>query len=231
VTTARASAGVVEEAAPERRSVGLLGFLLPSATMVALLGVTLIVLLTPAWVHTAMDLAGGGIPGVAPSAARAVSDATVADLLLGGDFSVTLPDGSPAYTPDEASHLRDVRVVLYVFLALAVAATILVVATLTQRQRDYRSWRAVALGGAALVGMLAVLGVVAAVAFGLAFEVFHRLLFPGGNWAFPADSNLIRLYPIAFWQLSVAALGLLAGGAGALTWWIGRRRAASLRHR
>jgi uncharacterized membrane protein len=79
--------------------------------------------------------------------------------------------------------------------------------------------------------MLAVLGVVAAVAFGLAFEVFHRLLFPGGNWAFPADSNLIRLYPIAFWQLSVAALGLLAGGAGALTWWIGRRRAASLWHR
>lgn len=228
VTTARAAAGEIEDRAHRGRSIGWLGYLLPPATVLALLGVALGLLLTPFWVHAAIDLSGGGLPGLPAAAAHSTSDRTVSELVFGGDFTVALPDGSPAYTTDEAGHLRDVRVVLYAFLSLAAASAALVLAAVGRRSQDRQIWRAISRGSAALVVGLVVLGAFAAVAFGLAFEIFHRLLFPGGNWAFPADSNLIRLYPIGFWQLSAAALGVLAGAAGLMVWLIGRDRAASV---
>ena len=224
MTTARTTAGEMEQAAAEQRSIGWLGYVLPPATMLALLAVALVVLLTPVWVHAAMDLSGGGLPGQPPSTAHSVSDQIVSHLLLGGEYDVVLPDGSPAFTDNEAAHLRDVRFVLYAFLALAVGAAFLVIATVVRRPRDVARWQAVSRGGAGLVIALVIVGSFAALAFGVAFELFHRLLFPGGNWAFPADSNLIRLYPVGFWQLSAAALGVLAGAGGVIVWLIGRRR-------
>jgi len=72
---------------------------------------------------------------------------------------------------------------------------------------------------------LLVAGAFAAVAFGIAFELFHRVLFPGGNWAFdPAQSNLVRMYPLGFWQLSAAAYGCLAIAGGTVVWLFARRR-------
>jgi hypothetical protein len=58
--------------------------------------------------------------------------------------------------------------------------------------------------------------------------MFHRILFPGGNFSFPADSLLIQLYPYAFWQLSAGALGVLGIVGGLVVWWLARRRARSL---
>ncbi len=43
-------------------------------------------------------------------------------------------------------------------------------------------------------------------AFGLFFEKFHMILFPQGNWAFPADSLLILLFPEIFWKFELALL-------------------------
>jgi uncharacterized membrane protein len=71
-----------------------------------------------------------------------------------------------------------------------------------------------------------IVGVLGFVAFDPLFELFHRVFFPGGNWEFPADSNMIRLYPYAFWQLTAAALGALCVIGGGLVWWLARRRAA-----
>lgn len=76
--------------------------------------------------------------------------------------------------------------------------------------------------------VIGVLGGFALLAFGVAFELFHRVLFPGGNWAFPADSLLIRLYPYEFWQLSATAFGALAMLGGASVWYLARRRARAL---
>ncbi|MGH2499892.1 MAG: DUF1461 domain-containing protein, partial [Candidatus Limnocylindria bacterium] len=54
----------------------------------------------------------------------------------------------------------------------------------------------------------ALIALLAAVAFEPMFLLFHRLLFPQGNFLFdPATSNLIRLYPEAYWYLLSAALG------------------------
>jgi uncharacterized membrane protein len=76
--------------------------------------------------------------------------------------------------------------------------------------------------GLVVVGVLGVGGLVAA------FSLFHEVFFPGGNWSFPADSNLIRLYPEPFWELSAVALGILASIGGIAVWYLARRRAAAL---
>ena len=78
-------------------------------------------------------------------------------------------------------------------------------------------WRAP--GGAALLlvragaliaaGIVAVIGVAAAVAFDPLFLLFHDVFFPQGNFLFdPATSNLLRLYPEWYWQGITAGVGL-----------------------
>ena len=108
------------------------------------------------------------------------------------------------------------RSCFYGFMILAVASLVFVLVALVRAPRDAARWTAVGRGGIWLIVAMVVLGVFAFVAFDAAFTLFHEIFFPGGNWAFPADSNLIRLYPEPFWELSAAALG----GSGSL----GRRR-------
>lgn len=214
---------------PAERSAGavLRSLLLAAATVVLLLAVSLLPLLTPPFIHAALSASGGAAAGATLEQSQALSDRTVAELLFGpGTFAIAGPDGAPLYGADEAAHLRDVRLVLYAFLGLAFVAALVLGAAIARRRADPTLWRAIAWGGAALVVGLAAAGVFAALAFGVAFELFHRLLFPGGNWAFdPAHSNLVRLYPLGFWQLSAAAYGGLAIAAGTAAWWFGRRRA------
>lgn len=196
--------------------------------MVVLVAISVLILMLPLWVHFGIDWSGGSVPGGAAADAHRISDDTVRQLLFGGDFVITAPNGSAMYTAEEAGHLADVRGVLYLFLGLAVASVALLVAGLRSGRGDAARWRAVGRGAIVLVGSLIVLGVVGALAFSVAFEMFHRILFPGGNWAFPADSNLIALYPYAFWQLSAAALGVLVLVGAAIVWFVARRRAAAL---
>jgi hypothetical protein len=228
VTTAHAPAAVADQTARARRTPGWLGFALPPATLIALVGLALVLLVTPVWVNSAIDLAGGSVSGGNAIDAHSASDATVRDLLFGGDFAVIGPDGNALFTRDEAAHMADVRIVLYAFLLLALVSATAVVAALTRAPRDPTRWRAVARGAAILAVAVIALGVTGALAFSFAFELFHRLLFPGGNWAFPEDSNLIRLYPMTFWQLSAAAIGVLALAGAAVVWMLARRRAAAL---
>jgi hypothetical protein len=229
MSTLQASAEV-RRAPAERLAVrSALQPLVAAATAIALLGAALLLLFTPVWVHAALTLSGGGAWLGSDQLARSLSDRTIAELLLGpGAFAFAGPDGRPFYSADEQAHMRDVRLVLYAFLVLVATAVAVVVAAVLRRGRDAATWRGIARGGASLAVALLVAGAFAAVAFGAAFELFHRLLFPGGNWAFPADGNLIRLYPLGFWQLSSAALGALGIGGGLVTWLVARRRAERL---
>ena len=217
--------------APARQGRGWLGWLLPPATALVIVVAAVLVLTTPVWMHFAIPAAGASLPGDSTEEALAVSDQTVSQLLFGpGDFRIVTPNvhkpGRPVtvYTPDEAAHLRDARAVLYLFVALALAALVLIVAALVHRPRDARRWRAVARGGAGLAVGTVVVGVLGFIAFDAAFELFHRIFFPGGNWEFPADSNMIQLYPYAFWQLTAAALGVLCVFGGGLVWLFARKR-------
>ena len=202
---------------------------LPPATAIVLIALALLVLFTPPWVHFAIGASGGAGWAPSPVVAYELSDRTIAELLLGpGTFAISGPDGAALYTPEEAGHLRDVRLVLFAFLALALASAALVGWSLLRHRAEPATWRALARGGAALSVGLLVIGITAAVAWGLAFELFHRLLFPGGNWSFAETSNLVRLYPVGFWQLSAAGLGGLGIAGGTLAWLVGRRRARAL---
>ena len=194
---------------------------MPPAIAVVILAAALLLLMTPLWMHLALTASGGTAAAATPDAALQLSDRTVAELFVGpGTFS--------DYAAGEAGHMRDVRLVLLGFLALAVAGTAFLAWRIRRAPSDPGTWRSMARGSAALAVVLVVVGVLAALFFDLAFEAFHRIFFPGGNWAFPPDSLLIKLYPYAFWQLSAGALGLLGIGGGLVVWSLARRRARKL---
>lgn len=210
----------------ERRA-GALSVIVAPSTVLVLMALTLLLLLTPLWVHGAISLSGAGGSLATPEQALRLSDQTVAELLFGpGTFTFAGPDGGSFYTAAEAAHMRDVRGVLFAFLTLALVAAVVIGLSFARRRSEAATWRAVARGGAALAVGLVVAGIIGALAFGLAFELFHRLLFFGGNWAFPPDSNLIKLYPFSFWQLSAGAFAVLGIAGGFVAWLIGRRGAA-----
>jgi hypothetical protein len=191
------------------------------ATAVSLLALALVLLLTPAWTHWAISAAGGTRAATSPGEVLALSDRTIAELLVG-------PGTFVDFRPDEAAHLRDARLALWSFLALAGVSATFVGVTLWRSTADASVWRAVGRGGAALAAALVVVGVFAVLAFDAAFELFHRLLFPGGNYTFDASSRLVQLYPLGFWQLCAAAMGVLGIAGGLLVWRLASGRAARL---
>jgi uncharacterized membrane protein len=66
--------------------------------------------------------------------------------------------------------------------------------------------------------------IVGVVAFDPLFELFHRVFFPQGDWAFdPGSQRLVQLYPFRFWQVMAAALGVLSVLLGVARWAVGRR--------
>ncbi len=199
--------------------------LVPLATIAAVVALALLPLLTPLVMHPLLD-AGDAHRwlGVTPDVAHAVSDATVADLMLGGAFAVTGPDGAPFYTTDEIAHLHDARILLWLVMGTGVAAGIVLGMRLARGVDRAATWRGIARGGAiAALGAIGI-GVVGLLAFEPLLELFHRVFFPGGNWAFDPDaSRLVRLYPYAFWQLAATGLGVGVVALGTLAWAVGRR--------
>ncbi len=202
--------------------------LLSLATAISILAVALVLLITPIWTHFALGAAGSLAPSGGGQAAVVASDQTISALITFGSFDFAAADGSPMFTADEQGHMHDVQIVLYGFLILAVASLVFVVITLSRAPRDAARWKAVGRGGIWLIVAMVVLGVFAFVAFDTVFTLFHEIFFPGGNWAFPADSNLILLYPEPFWELSSAALFGLSVIGAVIVWFVARRRAAAL---
>ena len=195
-------------------------------TVLAIIALAVLPLLTPLFIHFALDTAGAAERlGVSAAQAHALSDRSVEELVLGpGTFDITGPDGEPLYDEFERSHLADARTLLGIVL-LAGAVGIVVIGALLARSRSRRPavWRTLAHAGVTPAIVVIILGVVSVVAFDQLFTLFHQVFFPGGNWSFdPGSQRLVQLYPFGFWQLAAAALGvavlLLALGA----WLLGR---------
>jgi len=117
-----------------------------------------------------------------------------------------LPDGAPAFTVAEISHMEDVRAVVRgAMLAWLLALlAFLVGAVLPGRGRHLA--RAALAGGLLTAGLVGVVGLVGLVSFDFFFDAFHSVLFERGTWEFPTDSTLIRLYPERFW-MTAALIG------------------------
>lgn len=185
--------------------------LIALAAVVTLIGGALALLFLPPVVHLALGSADAAAwLGVDPATAANWSDIAIAGIVTWRDPVGPILASGPLFTPEEESHLRDARLLAWV----AWGGAILSLAGLLVWARD--PGRRAAMGpvlrrtGLAVIGVTVAIGIVGVVAFEPLFALFHRIAFPGGNWAFDAAvSRLVRLYPLAFWELMAAALGLL----------------------
>lgn len=191
---------------------GTLGSLVVAiATAIGIVAISLPLFLNPVWVGFEQDRAAAGTwTGFAPADLRAATDAVLADLVFGPpDFDVVV-GGRPVLDEAERTHMRDVRGVFIGFFALAIglALSAAVVAARRRGASRARTWRAIRAGALTLIAVLVTVGAVAFVAFDALFEVFHRLLFPGGSYTFdPSTQRLVQLFPFQFWQESAIAVG------------------------
>ena len=113
---------------------------------------------------------------------------------------------------------------------LAVAAVLLAVLTVLRRKKQDRLcghtpgfWGAVGLGVAFLI-----VGGLAALDFGRAFEVFHMLFFPGkDNWLFDGrEDPVIYMLPEEFFRNCAILIlaGILLACGGLIAWDLRKRK-------
>jgi integral membrane protein (TIGR01906 family) len=146
------------------------------------------------------------------------------DLFIDGDFIANIDDQPSILDASERSHMSDVGGLVRILAALEVAAIVvlLVTALWLRRERARRSrllmTASLAVGAAALL-----LGIFFAVAFDTAFTAFHVLFFKAGTWQFGPDSNLLRLFPEAFWFETSLLAGLSIVVSAVLAAWLARR--------
>ena len=184
------------------------------ATAIVITAVAIMPFLSPAWVAFEQGRAEAAAwTGYTPADLRAATDAILADLVLGPpDFDVEVA-GEPVLNERERAHMRDVRSVFGGFGLVAVVAIVLLVAAVAGAQRlghPERAWRAIRNGARGLLVGVVVAGIVALVAFDVAFEVFHRLFFAGGSYTFdPGRERLVQLFPFRFWSETTMAVGAL----------------------
>jgi integral membrane protein (TIGR01906 family) len=209
-----------------RRSAGSLVFGI--ATAIAIVAISILPFLTPPWVAFEQGRAdAAGWTGFSPSELRAATDAILSDLVVGPpSFDVEI-NGRAVLTAPERAHMRDVRGVFTGFGILAIAAVaVLGVAGLALPGRA-SFWRGVRGGAAGLAVTVVAIGIVGAVAFDTAFEVFHRLFFASGTYAFdPRTDRLVQLFPDQFWFETSMAAGATILVLSGCAWLAARRRLA-----
>jgi integral membrane protein (TIGR01906 family) len=132
------------------------------------------------------------------------------DISFLGDL--TFPDGASLFNGRELSHMQDVKKVVEPSIWLGYTVCFLVLG-LAIWARWGEWWpellRGVQRGGWLTVGLVAVLGIFAAVSFWQFFTVFHELFFAGDSWLFLYSDTLIRLFPMRFWQDAFLFVGIL----------------------
>jgi len=192
------------------------------------IGLALFPVTTPVYVRalvTAVDaseLTGLGVPdtlAAAESVRLFVVDPDAPEL------AATM-NGQAAFDEAAVSHLIDVRDVLVParWLSaglLAIAAVWLAVRRRTPEGRASIR-RACRIAGWGLLGAIAAAAAAALVDFNAFFAVFHSLFFEAGTWMFPADSLLIRVFPLPFWMAAGATWAGLIFAEGLILAVIGR---------
>ena len=127
--------------------------------------------------------------------------------------------GASLFTPDENAHMADVRRVFIAFRIAAVTAGLVGLVVVLRAVRRTRRATVALVRDAALVAAAAVtvIAVAAVVAFDPLFLLFHEVFFPGGNFLFPPDSNLLAMYPDEYWYGVTLRIGFtFAAAMGAI---------------
>ena len=145
------------------------------------------------------------------------SIATLADQRLGD---------VPLYNDRELRHMQDVQNVYQaVWLVWRIAAGITLLAALalawrTEARPDLAA--TIKWGGLLTASLVAVVGLLAVIAWRFWFVAFHQIFFAPGTWMFDYSDTLIRLFPEKFWfdaALTLSGLSLFGGLLLALVGW------------
>lgn len=102
------------------------------------------------------------------------------------------------FLPEEKAHLEDVGNIISWIKSLGIAALVLLfgfimrISTFKDSRQSYK--RILVYGGITTLAVLAIIFVLS-LNFPSFFEVFHKILFPQGNYMFPAHYLLIKLFP------------------------------------
>jgi Protein of unknown function (DUF1461) len=126
--------------------------------------------------------------------------------------------GRSVFTPDEYAHMADVRQVFIAFRIAGAAAAIVAFGLVLRVSRRDRIAALALIRDSALAAAAGVAAIAggAVVAFDPLFLLFHEVFFPQGNFLFPADSNLIALYPDEYWYGVTLRVGISFACATAL---------------
>lgn len=153
-----------------------------------------------------------------------VTVAMLRDLFVNGDFTASLDGSAPILDASERSHMRDVGGLVRVLAAMEAGALVVLLLTAWMLRGERARRGRLLLRAAAVVGLVGLLlAVFFAVDFDVAFASFHAIFFQAGTWEFGPDSNLIRLFPEAFWFETSLLAGLSILVSAALAGWVAVR--------
>jgi len=102
------------------------------------------------------------------------------------------------FTEEERAHLEDVRNIIIWLKALSIASLVLLFAFIMRLSilKDFKASikRILVYGSITTLGVLVIVFVLS-LNFSAFFDVFHKILFPQGNYMFPSYYLLIKLFP------------------------------------
>jgi integral membrane protein (TIGR01906 family) len=205
------------------------------ATAIVVIAVAILPFLSPAWVGFEQERAQAAAwTGYSPADLHAATDAILGDLVLGPPVFDVEVAGAPVLSDRERGHMRDVRSVLMAFYLVAAIAALVLVAGLALARGRARAalWRRLSRAGIVIALVTVVGGLAGVASFDAAFELFHEIFFPQGNFLFdPRTDRLVQLFPESFWVETTIAIGAVIVVVSIALAWLGRRRASSIEAR
>lgn len=132
-----------------------------------------------------------------------------------------LPPEITYFSLSENLHLGDVKLIIlnlrnlfYISSAMLVAgSSVFILAFKGYLKRN--SARLILISGLVIIGTCMLL-LILALNFSVSFTGFHKIFFPQGNWKFPMESGLIRLFPEQFFLDAFLAILFRVGFFGLL---------------
>ena len=105
------------------------------------------------------------------------------------------------YTPQERSHLWDVRDIISTALLVTYALVLVNMLIVSLTKHLVFARRSLLIAGISCVVLPLLIAALLLLNFDGSFTLFHELLFPQGNWTFISSSLLITIFPTMFWQM------------------------------
>jgi integral membrane protein (TIGR01906 family) len=123
--------------------------------------------------------------------------------LTSGNTEIESIAAFDVFTPEEKAHLEDVQNLITWLKALSIAALVLLFAIIMRfrvQENFNDNVRRVLVYGAITAFALLVITFVLSLNFPAFFDVFHKVLFPQGNYTFTANHLLIKMFPQGFFN-------------------------------